>query len=315
MRRIFMLLLPLAAAGGGYWLRSRQLLLPADGMPAFFKNIWGVYLWSMLALLALLLLLLCLGERRKADFKVSCSAAVGLPFQWAGVLLFCASAALSAITLWPAWQTAEFCIGAGTVLAAFLMLPAVMVRFKRSDSGVGLCLLPPLALAIYRLTRYYFSFANGPDLFSREMRLLFFAALLLFLLALTALAFGSLCHRRLLFFAGLTVGSAGAALQDTAAFVDALLLLGCAGLALGFYLSVLFSGKEPDCGAVNFEVVADPFAGKAPCAAEDSDPFPVIDLQKAPPPVPAAAPEKKAEDRLDLGRVDRLWNEMQHSEK
>lgn len=325
MRRVCMLLLPPAALVGGYWLRMQQTVLAADTAPAFFKNRWGVCLWAMLGGLFLLLMLLGLGEDRDTDLRTSCHAVVGLPFQWAGALLICFAAASAAMVFWPEWRTLGFYVNAATALAVFLLLPVLMLRFRRSEAGVGLLLLPPLLLVLYRLLRYYLSFASDPAIHTQEMRLIFFAAFTLFLLSLAALAFGDRCRRRLLLFAGLATGAAGAAMVDTAAFNDALLIVGCTGLAFGFYLSALFAEAGGPARAAYELVQHDPFAGKpvapgpetpkAEMPAED-DPFPVIFDEngvKMPPPQAAAVPagEKKTDGGPDLSRVDRLLREME----
>lgn len=317
MRRVCMLLLPPAALLGGYWLRMQQTLAAADAAPAFFKNTWGIYLWSMLGVLLLLLLLLSLGENKEANFQTSCRTAVGLPFQWAGTVLFCFAGVSAAMALWPVWQSMDFYVNAATALAAFFLLPAVMVRFKQSARGVGLSLLPPLLLALYRLLRYYLSIAADPAVHTHEMHLIFFAAFVLFLMTLASLAFGDHCLRRLLLFAGLTVGAAGAAMVDTAAFKDALLIVAGTALAFGFYLSALFAGKD-SADRPAYEVVQhDPFSEKTETPKEETppanDPFPVIfeNGAKMPPPQATAAPvSEKKDDGPDLSRVDRLMREM-----
>lgn len=317
MRRVCMLLLPPAALVGGYWLRLQQTHAAAGPVPAFFKNIWGVYLWAALGGLLLLLILLALGDRSKQGFRESCRTAAGLPFQWAGTVLCCIAGAVSAMACWPDWQSADFFVGAATVLGSFFLLPAVMVRFRRSDSDTGLFLLPPLLLAMYRLLRYYLSFAADPAIRIHEMRLIFFAATLLFLLALAALGFREHGRRRLLVFAGLTVGAAGAAMADTAAFGDALLVIGCTGLAFGFYLSVLFAKEGGDAQPFYELVQADPFAERPqPSSPAESEPFPVIPAEDRPrpsdspvPQTPAVSPEQ--DDSFDIGRVDRLMRETE----
>lgn len=329
MRRICMLLLPPAALAGGYCLRMQQSLAPAaDAVPLFFKNRWGIFLWAMLGLLALLLLLLGLGEEKETGFQTSCRAAVGLPFQWAGTILFCFAGVNAAMSFWPGWQTVGFYLNAATALASFFLLPAVMMRFRRSEKGVGLFLLPPLLLILYRLLRYYLSIAADPDIRSQEMKLVFFAAFTLFFLALTALAFGDHCRRRLLLFAGFAPGAAGAALVDTAVFNDALLIVAGALLASGFYFSALFAEES----APAYELVADePFAKKCTAPPEKApeptgseapqqaapagdDPFPVIFDEggnKLPPPeAPAKTASAKKDGELDLSRVDQLMREM-----
>lgn len=292
MRRIVLLLLTLVSCAGAYLLRLFQCAGEPDAVPAFFLNIPGVCLWGMLALLALLLLILLFRIPRRGELRAALGCAAGLPFQWAGAVLLIVSGVIAALPFLSAPLSFDFCFALSVSAAALLLIPALTVRFHRGRSFVGVTALLSLLLFLFRLFWLARLTLLNDTLFAYSPLLLFHGLLSLMLVTLVSFSFGDRAERRLLFFASLSVAAAGAAFFGVSGFSDALFILGGAMLALGCFLSVLFSkASEP---APHYEKVDDPFG----MFADEDDVF-------------SPSFGEEGETAFDLNRVDRIFRELE----